>query len=141
MLNKNTISAIFTIAVFLAFGGGVYTFVKYNFPSSPQSSKLNLDDHEETVLIANRKIGFDLLDPELAPEEIKDQVMLGYNIIINTKKFAGDYTGNDLSCNNCHFCAGNTLGGKNGGISLVASPTFIPAIQPEASARLPLKTV
>jgi len=35
-----------------------------------------------------------------------DDVLLGYRIFTQTAKFAGRYSGNDLSCSNCHLQAG-----------------------------------
>jgi thiosulfate dehydrogenase len=64
-------------------------------------------------------ISFDLVDPQFAPENCKEVVMKGFNIMRNTPKEMPQYCGNTLKCTNCHICAGNTLGQKNGGISLV----------------------
>jgi thiosulfate dehydrogenase len=66
-----------------------------------------------------KEIGFDLVDPQFAPDNCKEIVMRGYNILRNTPKEMPQFCGNTLKCANCHLCAGNTLGGKNGGISLV----------------------
>jgi cytochrome c len=57
--------------------------------------------------------------PEEAPENIRQAVMRGHAILTNTKKELPDYVGNELNCHNCHFEAGLTKGGKNGGISYV----------------------
>lgn len=57
--------------------------------------------------------------PQGAPADIKDAVILGFNILTETGKYASPYVGNKLSCSNCHFKAGITEGGKNGGLSLV----------------------
>lgn len=62
---------------------------------------------------------FQLVDPETAPEAVRPLVMKGYQIMLETKKQLPEYAGDVLSCTNCHFSAGNTLGGINGGISLV----------------------
>jgi len=67
----------------------------------------------------NKLVTFDLVDPESAPEKLVDRILYGYHIFLNTKDNAPEYAGNALCCNNCHFCAGNSLGGKNRGISLV----------------------
>lgn len=63
---------------------------------------------------------FELVDPEEAPEKMRDLVVLGYHIMLETPKYAKGYVGEltELSCTNCHFAGGNTTGGKNGGISL-----------------------
>jgi cytochrome c len=44
--------------------------------------------------------------PEDAPTDIKDAVMLGYNILMDIQKYAAKYVGNKLNCKNCHFEAG-----------------------------------
>lgn len=62
---------------------------------------------------------FPITDPEMAPEPIRASVMRGFYIMLETKKFLPEYAGDRISCTNCHFSAGNNLGGKNGGISLV----------------------
>ncbi|MBU4261695.1 MAG: c-type cytochrome [Proteobacteria bacterium] len=54
-----------------------------------------------------------------APPSIKEAVLLGYNLLLETGKYAPANVGNKLSCSNCHFKAGLTQGGKNGGLSLV----------------------
>ena len=41
--------------------------------------------------------------------------MLGYNILMDTQKYAPQFVGNKMNCRNCHFEAGRT---KNG-VSLV----------------------
>lgn len=56
-----------------------------------------------------------LVDPEMG----SDQVMRGFHSILNTPKELPENTGDYLSCTNCHFNGGNTLGGTNNGISLV----------------------
>ncbi len=57
--------------------------------------------------------------PQDAPASIREAVLLGSNILTETGKYAAPYVGNKLSCTNCHFKAGVTQGGKNGGLSLV----------------------
>ncbi|MCF8033585.1 MAG: c-type cytochrome [Desulfarculaceae bacterium] len=50
--------------------------------------------------------------PQDAPEDIREGVMLGYNILMDTQTYAKEYVGNQLNCRNCHFNAGrerNTL--------------------------------
>ncbi|MCF8042763.1 MAG: c-type cytochrome [Desulfarculaceae bacterium] len=50
--------------------------------------------------------------PEDAPEDIREGVMLGYHILMDTQTYAKQYVGNKLNCRNCHFNAGrerNTL--------------------------------
>ena len=47
--------------------------------------------------------------PEDAPEDIRGEVMLGYLIMTQTDKYAGEYVGNDLTCSSCHFEGGRSL--------------------------------
>lgn len=75
-----------------------------------------IHDQSKEVFFSAR---FDLIDPETAPPELKSSIMLGYHLMLETKKYAPEYAGDAISCTNCHFSAGNTLGGANGGISLV----------------------
>ncbi len=77
-----------------------------------------LSSDSETINSAP-KYDFSLIDPEMAPEPIKESVMRGYNIVLETRKHLPEYTGDRLNCTNCHFSGGNNLGGINGGISLV----------------------
>lgn len=82
--------------------------------------------HDFVVVQAGHLLGFNLVDPEQAPEEMRESVMRGYHLMINTPYYAPNYVKNDLSCTNCHFMSGDTLGGKNGGISLVGVTATYP---------------
>lgn len=64
------------------------------------------------------KLTFDLVDPASAPDGIRDAVMRGYKIIVDTQHEAKAFIGNRLNCTNCHFAGGITTGGRGGGISL-----------------------
>jgi thiosulfate dehydrogenase len=72
-------------------------------------------ENENKVL---EKFKFNLSDPEQAPPSIREAVLHGYQIMLDTPKYASQYAGDRLSCTNCHFAGGDTTGGKNGGISL-----------------------
>ena len=65
--------------------------------------------------------------PQEAPNDIKDAVILGYHIVVDTQTYASQYTGNKLNCINCHFEGGITQDGKNGGVSLVGVAAKYPA--------------
>lgn len=77
------------------------------------------------------KIDVNLRDPEQSPEGIHDDVMLGFHIIIQTKEMLPDHVGGQVSCTNCHFSGGNTLGGMRGSIPLAG----VAAIFPEYDSR------
>lgn len=89
-----------------------------------------LDKKYEVLQPNGKKVGFDLVDPELAPPDILPAVMNGYQIMIDTPLYASEYVRARISCTNCHFCGGNTLGGKNGAISLVGVPSVYPRYSP-----------
>jgi thiosulfate dehydrogenase len=78
--------------------------------------------------------------PQDAPDDIKNAVMLGYNIIVDTQTYASRYTGSKLNCTNCHFEGGITQGGKNGGISLVGVAAKYPAYRTRENAVISLAT-
>lgn len=136
MRKKYLLPGFCTLTI-LTFCIGIFVFL-FNEPTDAEGLT-ELDGKNPKKTLKSRKMKFDLLDPELAPEGIKDQVMLGYNIIIDTKKYAKDYVGNNLDCNNCHFCGGNTLGGKNGGISLVGVTNIYPRYSARSKRTLSLK--
>lgn len=81
---------------------------------------------------------FDLVDPECAPEALLTKILYGYHLMLDTTKYAGDYCGNTLDCNNCHFNGGNTLGGKNRGISLVGVTAMYPRYSPRSKKNISL---
>jgi thiosulfate dehydrogenase len=88
--------------------------------------------HEFVVIQAHDLLGFNLVDPEQAPHNIRDSVMRGYRLIMNTAFYAPNYAHDQLSCTHCHFCGGDTLGGKNNGISLVGVTTEYPQFSKRA---------
>lgn len=45
-------------------------------------------------------------DPLPADEHVAEQVKLGFQIMMDTPTHAGKYTGNQMSCTNCHLNAG-----------------------------------
>lgn len=71
-------------------------------------------------------VRFDLLDPECAPEDMLNKILYGYHIMLDTRKHTPDYAKSTIDCNCCHFNGGNTLGGKNRGISLVGVTAMYP---------------
>lgn len=98
-------------------------------PGGPQHFELN---KPESITY------FDLVDPEMAPDDRKEIVMKGYNIFQNTKENAPDNAGNTLTCNNCHFVGGNSFGGKNNGISLAGVTNTYPRFSKRAGKKINL---
>lgn len=100
-----------------------------NYMESPTEKAIREKLEREDEVFSN--LDFELSDPEEAPEMISDNVMMGYGIMINTRELVKDYIGSELTCSNCHFAGGNTLGGKNGGLSLAG----VSAVYPKYDAR------
>jgi thiosulfate dehydrogenase len=63
---------------------------------------------------------------EDAPEEIRASIQRGYNILMDPQKEVPEHVGNDMKCRNCHFNAGLSEGGKNGGLTLVGTAATYP---------------
>lgn len=101
---------------------GTFTFfIGYIFSTignDVSASKLK-EHHKKILEMANKIYGIDLVDPEQSLKEVRKEVMEGYYILLNTKRELPENTGGAISCNNCHFDAGDSLGGQNNGISLV----------------------
>lgn len=94
-----------------------YEKTPVHFKTNPQGEHyLQVHDGDGT-----QSISFNLHSPLAPLSQDREMILLGYDIMLHTKKHTSEYMGsqNTLSCVNCHFCAGNTTGGKNGSISLV----------------------
>lgn len=86
-------------------------------------SEVNFSGNWENVLV----------DPQMAPKDIRPMVMMGFNIIFDTQKYAGEYVCARINCTNCHFASGNTLGGINKGLSLVGVAQKFPIKRPDGT--------
>ena len=122
---------LLTVLAFISLVGGMVYAWHTHIRTSTQSYNTKAFKHAFVIVQANHLLGFNLVDPEQAPHNIRDSVMRGYRLLTNTGYYAPDYAHNELACTNCHFCAGDTLGGKNGGISLVG----VTAVYPQFSKR------
>lgn len=87
-----------------------------------------------------KSLKFDLVDPMESPAEMHDLVVSGYHIMVETTQYANGYTGDILNCTHCHFAAGNTVGGKNGGISLAGVAAKYPCYDPRVKKVVDLPT-
>lgn len=112
---------IFLVTFFVAILAAYYYF------SSIDAEKLRTH-HAYVIKEGQTLLAFDLLDPQEAPQA---NVMRGYRLMLNTHYYVPEYAKDQLSCTNCHFMGGDTLGGKNNGISLVG----VTAIYPKYSER------
>ncbi len=78
---------------------------------------------EEVEIIESNAQTSQLVDPEMSSDP---KVMQGFRLMTETQKYAPNYAGDKISCNNCHFNGGNSFGGKNNGISLVGVSKVYP---------------
>lgn len=113
---------VMVVIVFAIIGSAVsLVFSRFIDFSSSQSSETSAPKAKQKDTIS-----YNPPMPQDAPENIKDAVMLGYNIMNDTRKYADGYVGNRLDCDDCHFKGGITEGGKNGGLSLVGVAATYP---------------
>jgi cytochrome c peroxidase len=117
---------VFSIGFFSALG------MAWNFSGHPEKDVFGVEAKKAEAAEVVAAAPYDPPKPEAAPEHLRNAVMLGHNIMINTRKYAGPYVGNKLNCTNCHFDGGMTKGGKNGGLSLVGVATQYPQYRERA---------
>lgn len=129
LVSLGTISVIAVVAKVV-----IPNFTKNKIEQIQNCKKL----HQERI-VNGEVIRCDLLDPEMAPTDIHEQVMYGYNILLYTNKILPQYVDDRLTCANCHIGAGNTLGGKKGGISLVAVGRIYPRFSKRIGKTIDLK--
>ena len=135
-MNKNL---IITFTSFLL-GCIVLAFFYNKLTQDPFSNSDDLKHrHQFIIAQAGSYVGFDLVDPAQAPLDIQKNVERGYRLITNTPLYASNYVKNQLSCTNCHFSEGDTLGGRNSGISLVGVTTVYPSFSQRAGKVISLE--
>ena len=123
-MRKDNIGFVIWLIGGMIIVAGLLTIIFSNFTSFSVSANTAYAA-EPTLSVGNtpqpvaEKLLYNPPRPEDAPADIRDAVMLGYNLMVNTQEYAADYVGNDLNCTNCHFEGGISQGGKNGGFSLV----------------------
>lgn len=124
MVKKILFSSLFVLLMIILALMLVFPFKSEN----PLPLPLSFDESHHQYVLAQGHVllGFDLVDPEQAPPDILDSVMRGYSIIMNTPFYAPKYARDQLSCTNCHFFGGDTLGGRGNGLSLIGVPTKYP---------------
>jgi len=128
----------YSMLIVLVFGLGAFFAMIYHQPPRKRSGEIAMNDPEIFSAVKSTPPNIVLVDPEMAPSEIRDDVMKGYWIMIDTQKNAKEYAGDRLNCRNCHFQAGNTLGGKNGSISLVGVSHVYPRFSKRAGKEISL---
>jgi thiosulfate dehydrogenase len=125
MKKNNLLFPLLLIVIFSLVGAGVSLifskFIKFSDIESIASimPEKIVSQQGTSAKPTNGVFPFYPPSPQDAPTDIKEAVLLGFNILTNTQKYAARYVGNKLTCGNCHFKGGMTEGGKNGGLSLV----------------------
>lgn len=88
------------------------------------------DPSDDSIEIAPKEAFVPLVDPNQAPIDIREDVLLGFKIFNDPQKYASEYAGDRITCNNCHIAGGNTVGGQGGGIPLVGVSFVYPQYSP-----------
>jgi len=128
----------YSLLMILVFGLGAFFALIYHEPPPELSEEIAMGDPRIFSPAKQAPRDLVLVDPEMAPPEVLEEVMRGYWILIDTQKYAKEYAGDRLNCRNCHFQAGNTLGGKNGSISLVGVSHIYPRYSERAGRKISL---
>ncbi len=121
-----TAVAIIALVLFLSYYAGYLQFTSL-VDSPPDSPKSTFSPLYYDLQTPEGSVRFNLVDPESAPADIYDKVMLGFNVVCQTPTYAKEYTGDVLKCTHCHFSCGNSFGGEGGGLSLVGVINAYPA--------------
>jgi thiosulfate dehydrogenase len=115
-MKKNAILFGLVTILLPAIAGGVLSLILSNFISlSPLKISKPSGAPSPSVTEKINTVPFNPPQPQEAPPDIRDAVMLGYNILMETQKYAPQFVGNKMNCKNCHFEAGRT----KKGVSLV----------------------
>ncbi|MGZ3536343.1 MAG: c-type cytochrome [Thermodesulfobacteriota bacterium] len=115
-MKKNNILFTLVIILLSAIAGGSLSLLFSKFIHSGK-----VEGHKSSATpgtsITDRilSVSFNPPQPQEAPPDIKNAVMLGYNILMDTQNYAPQYAGNKMKCRNCHFEAGR----MKDGVSLV----------------------
>jgi len=119
---KKIFIIIFLIAGFI---------IAHNFYSHTTTPITNLDSAETSIFseFFTPKDEVPLVDPQQAPADIKKLVLRGYDIFCETNKSLPNNVRAKMDCASCHLAAGNTLGGKKGGIPLVGITLIYPQMK------------
>lgn len=119
-------AALAALLFFIAYYAGISQFKSF-FHTSEYSPETSFSNDYYELNTPKGIVRFNLVDPESAPADLYDKVMLGYHIVCETTTYAKDYAGDQLCCTHCHFACGNTFGGKGGGLSLIGVINAYPA--------------
>ena len=108
------LSAILSVAMLLSCSG--------------ERAQVTAEEPQGSQQMGSAPIEFSPPSPETIPgSQLGEQIRLGYQIVVNTQKYARPYVGNRLNCTNCHL---------DGGLNPnAASFVGLAAVYPEYRAR------
>lgn len=118
--------------------GYVFVLMGQKGTRSPTRTFLEHKRSQEAQIL--KDLQFNLTDPGEAPSNMRDITLLGYEIMLNTKKYAPEFAGNRINCTNCHFGGGDTTGGPQSGMSLVGVGAKYPTFDKSFNTVIPLST-
>lgn len=95
---------------------------------SGESTRVKPEEPRGADQTGSSALEFSPPSPETIPgSQLGEQIRLGYQIVVNTQKYARPYVGNRLNCTNCHL---------DGGLNPNAAPFVgLAAVYPEYRAR------
>jgi thiosulfate dehydrogenase len=120
----------------------VYVSNKYNPVKKMKNIILSIIISVISQIAMSNTISIDELKSRKYLDDYQSNVLYGYNIVKDTKKYAPRYTGNDMNCTSCHLASGtkkhaiplNVSGmypkwrdknGRNNGIALRIRECFV----------------
>ena len=106
MNNRNLLYALALCCILLSLGAWVLAFFHYSAPVR-QIPAAQVLPTLQPAPAADLK--YAPPRPQNAPEDLREAVMLGYNIINDTAQYAPDHVGNELSCATCHLEGGTSM--------------------------------
>lgn len=107
MKNRPVFLGLVLVLVLLVLGVWVLSF----FRSTLATRRIDTERTAagQKIVVPTEQAFFHPPRPEDAPESIREEVMIGYKIMTETQKYAGEYINNDLTCSSCHFEGGRSL--------------------------------
>lgn len=99
------------IIVFIIAVVGAVVSIAFSGIVDASEPEILVTDKTNSIGVKSLEENFVFNPPPLdeAPDDIRDAVILGYNIVVNTQEYASEYVGNELTCTNCHFDGGRAM--------------------------------
>lgn len=107
MKNRSLYLALVLTALLLVFGVWLFVFFQSSLTTRQVAAKP--EKGKAAVFSPADQPFYNPPRPEDAPKSIRAEVMLGYKIMTETQKYAGQYINSKLSCTSCHFDGGRSL--------------------------------